>query len=99
MPHRDFFELQKATSFKSGLTEVENIIEFQRQHVNEALEAHSDKIVVNYDELTGNAQLNKLPKKFSSEILKFLGLKYHPLRNNLKKTGPATPSKYKSAQK
>jgi len=52
------------------------------------LKGHPHLFVIHYEDIAGQGEVNILPKKFTREILKFLQLPYHPLSNDLKKTGP-----------
>jgi hypothetical protein len=60
--------------------------QLQDQHV--ALFAqHPATLTVTYEEFTGNRQVDQLPEAFCQKILKFIGLRPHPLACDLRKTG------------
>ena len=85
--HAAFLKLQKPVSFSSGFADIQRVVETAQTLTKQMLADYPNKFEVNYDELTGNTQINKLPKVFCEDILNFLGLKYNPLTNNLRKTG------------
>jgi hypothetical protein len=70
---------------------LRQIIAAQQQHTK-LFATHPNLLTLRYEELTGNAQVNELPKKYGQKILKFLQLDYHPLRNRLRKTGLPAPA-------
>ncbi len=72
--------------FEVNPDRLRKIIVEQQKHTR-LLAAHPDLLTLRYEELTGNAQVNELPKKYARKILKFLDLPYQPLRNRLLKTG------------
>jgi hypothetical protein len=75
------------SSFEEGIAAIAQVIETMQSHVSRQLASHPDILTVNYDEITGNTQVNRLPKPICVKILDFLDLEYRPLTNNLRKTG------------
>jgi hypothetical protein len=59
----------------------------QNKHT-EYLASCKNVLVLHYEDLTQNQQVNRLPEHIASKILAFLCLDYCPLDNPLQKSGP-----------
>jgi hypothetical protein len=79
--------LPKAPLQHDGLADIEAEVKKWQRNFTKQLQKHPAVMVVRYEEITHNRQVNRLSYEFGKKILNFLGLGPYPLHNELRKTG------------